>query len=211
MLERLLDGEVRIVGLHVLANDASRRRRGRCRSGLPTRSTRRGRPAPSRSQARRRARRAPPAQQLRDEVHVGRVRRADDRRRVDVGEERDLLPHVLRQRVAGAADKDVGMDADPPQLVHGCCVGFVFSSRPLEERHERDVEVEGVLGPTSRRNWRIASRKGSDSMSPTVPPISEVPSTSVACATRRMRALVSLVCGITCTVAPRNSPGAPSA
>ena len=29
-------------------------------------------------------------------------------------------------------------------------------------------------GPTSRRNWRIASRNGSDSMSPTVPPISEM-------------------------------------
>ena len=45
-------------------------------------------------------------------------------------------------------------------------------------------------------------------MSPTVPPISEM-TTSAGCATapRRMRVLISLVmCGITCTVAPRNSP-----
>jgi hypothetical protein len=28
------------------------------------------------------------------------------------------------------------------------------------------------FGPTSSENWRIASRNGSDSMSPTVPPIS---------------------------------------
>jgi hypothetical protein len=27
-----------------------------------------------------------------------------------------------------AADDHVGMDADPAQLVHECCVGFVFSS-----------------------------------------------------------------------------------
>ena len=45
-------------------------------------------------------------------------------------------------------------------------------------------------------------------MSPTVPPISEI-TTSVGCALapRRMRALISFVmCGITCTVAPRKSP-----
>jgi hypothetical protein len=45
-------------------------------------------------------------------------------------------------------------------------------------------------------------------MSPTVPPISEITtSVSVCPATDRMRALISLViCGITCTVEPRNSP-----
>ena len=45
-------------------------------------------------------------------------------------------------------------------------------------------------------------------MSPTVPPISEM-TTSAGCAAapRRMRVLISFVmCGITCTVAPRNSP-----
>ena len=45
-------------------------------------------------------------------------------------------------------------------------------------------------------------------MSPTVPPISEMTtSAGVERATRLIRALISFVmCGITCTVAPRNSP-----
>ena len=45
-------------------------------------------------------------------------------------------------------------------------------------------------------------------MSPTVPPISEMTtSTGSVSAIRLIRALISFVmCGITCTVAPRNSP-----
>ena len=60
-------------------------------------------------------------------------------------------------------------------------------------------------GPTSTGNWRIASRNGSDSMSPTVPPISVITtSTSVDSAIERMRCLISSVtCGTTWTVAPR--------
>ena len=59
--------------------------------------------------------------------------------------------------------------------------------------------------PSSTWNWRRASRNGSDSMSPTVPPISVITmSTSSAWATRRMRFLISSVmCGITWTVPPR--------
>ena len=62
--------------------------------------------------------------------------------------------------------------------------------------------------PTWLRNWRIASRNGRLSMSPTVPPISVMTtSTSSDCATRWMRRLISSVtCGITCTVDPRYSP-----
>ena len=51
----------------------------------------------------------------------------------------------------------------------------------------------------------MASRNGSDSMSPTVPPISVI-TKSTACdsATIRIRFLISSVmCGITWTVAPR--------
>jgi hypothetical protein len=36
------------------------------------------------------------------------------------------------------------------------------------------MDEEAVASPTSRANWRIASRNGSDSMSPTVPPISVI-------------------------------------
>jgi hypothetical protein len=59
--------------------------------------------------------------------------------------------------------------------------------------------------PKSEWNWRRASRNGSDSMSPTVPPISVITmSTSVDSATSLMRFLISSVmCGITCTVPPR--------
>ena len=54
----------------------------------------------------------------------------------------------------------------------------------------------------------MASRKGSDSMSPTVPPISTITTSAFDdVAPCVMRALISLViCGITCTVAPRKSP-----
>ena len=59
--------------------------------------------------------------------------------------------------------------------------------------------------PRSEWNWRSASRNGSDSMSPTVPPISVMTmSTSADSATSRMRFLISSVmCGITWTVPPR--------
>src|SRR3989442_603268 len=60
--------------------------------------------------------------------------------------------------------------------------------------------------PTSFLNWRMASRNGRLSMSPTVPPTSTM-TTSTSPETRWMAALISSVmCGITCTVRPRESP-----
>ncbi len=60
--------------------------------------------------------------------------------------------------------------------------------------------------PTSLRIWRIDSRNGRLSISPTVPPISTI-ATSTSCATRRIVFLISLVmCGMTWTVLPRYSP-----
>jgi hypothetical protein len=57
--------------------------------------------------------------------------------------------------------------------------------------------------PSSAPIWRIASKKGSDSMSPTVPPISTM-QMSAPRAPARMRLMISSVmCGITCTVRPR--------
>ena len=57
--------------------------------------------------------------------------------------------------------------------------------------------------PASWRNWRIASRNGSDSMSPTVPPIS-TRTTSASVPTRRIDSLISSVMwGMTWTVLPR--------
>ena len=56
-----------------------------------------------------------------------------------------------------------------------CCVGLVFSS-PAWPMYGTSVRWMNMhrLRPTSTGNWRIASRNGSDSMSPTVPPISVI-------------------------------------
>ena len=54
-----------------------------------------------------------------------------------------------------------------------CCVGLVFSS-PAAFRYGTSVRWMNrqFCLPTSRANWRIASKYGIPSMSPTVPPIS---------------------------------------
>ena len=75
-----------------------------------------------------------------------------------------------------------------------CCVGFVFSSPAVSMNgHERDVDVETFSGPASRRNWRIASRNGSDSMSPTVPPISVMTTSQSLASADAADALLDLV------------------
>ncbi len=85
-----------------------------------------------------------------------------------------------------------------------CCVGFVLARRSAA-MYGTSVTwtLIALPRPTSWRNWRIASRNGSDSMSPTVPPIS-TRTTSLSPATRRMQSLISSVmCGMTWTVLPR--------
>ena len=58
--------------------------------------------------------------------------------------------------------------------------------------------------PISWRVWRAASRKGSDSMSPTVPPTSVITTSTSGPPMARIRSLISLVMwGITWTVSPR--------
>ena len=56
-----------------------------------------------------------------------------------------------------------------------CCVGLVFSSPvgPMNGISETWTNAQ-LSRPTSLRSWRMASRNGSDSMSPTVPPISTI-------------------------------------
>ena len=62
-----------------------------------------------------------------------------------------------------------------------CCVGLVLSSPawPMYGTSVRWMYMQRRR-PTSTGNWRIASRNGSDSMSPTVPPISVI-TTSTSC------------------------------
>ncbi len=88
-----------------------------------------------------------------------------------------------------------------------CCVGLVFIS-PAAPMYGTSVTCTEIafVAPTSNRSWRIASRNGSDSMSPTVPPTSTI-STSCPFAHSTIRLLISSVtCGMTCTVPPRYSP-----
>src|SRR5262249_14915679 len=67
---------------------------------------------------------------------------------VDVGEERDLLADVTGEGLVRAADDDVGMDTDPPQLVDRVLrrLRLQLAGR-LDERDERAVEVEDAVRP----------------------------------------------------------------
>ncbi|OPZ34343.1 MAG: hypothetical protein BWY99_02575 [Synergistetes bacterium ADurb.BinA166] len=85
-----------------------------------------------------------------------------------------------------------------------CWVGLVFSSRAASS-HGTNVtwQYSTFSRPTLDAICLMASRKGSPSMSPTVPPISAM-TMSLLSPVRRMRSCISLVmCGITCTVPPR--------
>ena len=89
-----------------------------------------------------------------------------------------------------------------------CCVGFVLISW-LTRRYGMSVRWMNTAfcRPTSWPNWRIASRNGRPSMSPTVPPISVITTSTSGRAIRRMALLISLVmCGTTWIVRPRYSP-----
>ena len=88
-----------------------------------------------------------------------------------------------------------------------CWVGLVFSSPEVEIWGTSVRWTKTVLaGPRARRIWRMASRNGWPSMSPTVPPISTM-TTSIPSVTDVMAALISSVTwGMTWTVLPRYSP-----
>ena len=89
-----------------------------------------------------------------------------------------------------------------------CWVGLVFSSPDGPMYGSSETCRKNTLSrPTSWRTWRAASRNGSDSMSPTVPPISVMTTSTSGPSIARIRALISLVmCGMTWTVSPRYSP-----
>ncbi|GIW19819.1 MAG: hypothetical protein KatS3mg065_0115 [Chloroflexota bacterium] len=72
----------------------------------------------------------------------------NDRLDVDVGEEGDLLPDLVGDRVVGAEDDDVGLDADPPELLDGVLGRLRLQlARRRQGRQERDVDVEDVPSP----------------------------------------------------------------
>ena len=89
-----------------------------------------------------------------------------------------------------------------------CCVGLVFTSPDGLMKGSSDTcRKKQRSRPISCRIWRIASRNGCDSMSPTVPPTSVITTSTSGPAISRIRDLISLVmCGMTWTVSPRYSP-----
>ncbi len=87
-----------------------------------------------------------------------------------------------------------------------CCVGFVLIS-PADVMYGTSVTwmAMALVRPSMNINWRMASRNGRLSMSPTVPPTS-VMTTSYSPLSPifwNRRLISSVMCGMTCTVAPR--------
>src|SRR5581483_6183319 len=149
VLERLVDRQVRVVELHVLADQGDLDHTLALPDAL-------GQLVPL---AEVRLRRRQPElltdevvealllQRGRDEVHVGDVLVRDHLVRLDVGEEGDLVAHVGRDRVARAADDHVRVDTDAAQLVDGVLRRLRLQlARRVDVRDERDVQVEDVLG-----------------------------------------------------------------
>ena len=146
----------------------------------------------------------------RDEVDVGDVGQTDDRAEVDVSEERDLLADVARELVVRATDDHVRMDTDPAELVdrERGRLGLQLA-RGLDERNERDVEVEDVLGPDLAPELadRLEERQGLDVADGAADLADHDVDRRRVARRARIRSLISFVmCGITWTVAPRNSP-----
>ncbi len=79
------------------------------------------------------------------------VHRADVLRRnygvlVHVAEQSDLILHVGWERTFGAAEQNIGLDADGPQLLDAVLgrLGFEFL-RGIDPRHQRHVDEDAVI------------------------------------------------------------------
>lgn len=92
----------------------------------------------------------------------------------------------------GGLEDDVRLNAQKAaQLLDGVLGGLCFElTRSLDVGHERQVDVEDVVLAQVARSWRMASRKGRPSMSPTVPPISTSVTSRSSLARLRMDDLV---------------------
>ena len=148
VLQRLVDREIRVVELHVLADEADVDLAAALGDAL-------GELGPLAELGR--LRREPELladhlieplglQLLRDEVDIRHVAVDDDSLRLEVREHRDLVAQVVRKLVLRAADDDVRVDSDPAQLIHRVLrrLRLQLACR-VDERYVRDVEVEHVL------------------------------------------------------------------
>ena len=72
----------------------------------------------------------------------------DDRIGRDVGEQRDLLADLVGDRVVRAQDDDVGLDADPAQLLDRVLGGLGLElARGGQRGEQRHVDVQDVGAP----------------------------------------------------------------
>ena len=79
-------------------------------------------------------------------VDVVGVGRRDDRLGLDVAEQGDLVADAARERLLGAGDDDVGLDADLAQLGDGVLRRLRLGlADDTDDRHESDVDVEHVV------------------------------------------------------------------
>ncbi len=85
-------------------------------------------------------------QRARDLVDRVGIERRDDGVGRDVGEQRDLAPVAVGDRPVGAAQHDVGLDADLAQLLHRVLrrLGLHLAGR-RDEGHQRQVDVADVV------------------------------------------------------------------
>ncbi len=85
-----------------------------------------------------------------------------------------------------------------------CWVGLVFSSPALGMKGTSVRWMKAVCPRgSSLPSWRIASKKGRPSMSPTVPPISHSTKSTPSLPAVMKALMASVTWGMTCTVAPR--------
>jgi hypothetical protein len=104
----------------------------------------------------------------------------------------------------GAADEDLGLDAEAGQLAHAVLGGLGLELAGGGDVGTRVVWIDRVSAARPLVP-ELANRldEGSDSMSPTVPPISQM-TNRVGSRSAAMNSLIALVtCGTTWTVAPR--------
>ena len=81
----------------------------------------------------------------RDLVDARHVLGSDYRVLVHVAEQGDLAANLRRQETIGAAQQDVGLNADRAQIAHAVLgrLRLELARRP-DERHQREMDVEGV-------------------------------------------------------------------
>src|SRR5215467_6274511 len=79
-------------------------------------------------------------------VDIVRVARFDHRALTHVAEQRELRPLAVGDRPVGAAQQDVGLDADRAQFLNRVLgrLGLEFA-RAGDERQQRQVDVDGVV------------------------------------------------------------------